>query len=121
VVFGPFLCLVVFQIIFPAVSASKPAVEEVVAFLAGNLEKDVAEAFSRGNGLMAFTANDLRLEFQGLPPGLSGPYLRYRKRNRKGDKELEDRRSLEENPVDGKSGFGAATESEVVDQPHIRL
>jgi hypothetical protein len=66
---GPFLRLVIlFQIIFPAVSASKPAVEEVVAFLAGNLETDVAEAFSRGNGLLAFTADDSRLEFHGLPP-----------------------------------------------------
>jgi hypothetical protein len=68
-----------FQIIFPAVSASKPAVEEEVAFLTGNLETDVAKAFSRGNGFLTFIANDSRPRFHGLPPRSSGPYLRYRK------------------------------------------
>lgn len=82
----PFLGLAVFQIVFRAISASKPAVEEEVALLAGNLETDVAEAFSRGNGLLTFTANNSRLKFHGLPPGLSGPYLRHRKWNEKGDK-----------------------------------
>jgi hypothetical protein len=61
---------VLFQIIFPAVSASKPAVEEEVTFLAGNLETHVTEAFSRDNGLLTFAANDSRLEFHGLPPRL---------------------------------------------------
>jgi hypothetical protein len=43
-------------------------VEEVVALLAGNFETDVAEAFSRDNGLMTFAAEDDCSEFHGLPP-----------------------------------------------------
>jgi hypothetical protein len=90
VAFGLLLCLaVLFQIVFPAVSASKPAVEEVVVFLAGNLETDVAEAFSRGNGLLTFTANDARLEFHGLPPGLFWSLLEIselKEKRRQGEK-----------------------------------
>jgi hypothetical protein len=43
---------------FPAVLSAKPAVEEVVALLAGNLEADETEAFSRDNGLLTFDTDD---------------------------------------------------------------
>jgi hypothetical protein len=42
-------------------------VEEVVALLTGDLEADVAEAFSRENGLLTFAADEDRSEFHGLP------------------------------------------------------
>jgi len=45
-------------------------VEEVVALLAGNLEADVAEAFSRENGLLTFAADDDCPEFHRIPPQL---------------------------------------------------
>jgi hypothetical protein len=48
-----------------------PAVEEVVALLAGNLEADETEAFSRDNGLLAFAAENDRPEFQSSPPWLA--------------------------------------------------
>jgi hypothetical protein len=41
----------------------KPAVKEVVALFAGNLEADESRSFSRGNGLLAFTADDRFSEF----------------------------------------------------------
>jgi hypothetical protein len=53
---------------FPAVSAPKPAVEELVAFLAGNLEADETETLSRDNGLLTFAADGDCLEFHRLPP-----------------------------------------------------
>jgi hypothetical protein len=53
---------------FPAILAAKPAVEEAVALLAGNLEADETKAFSRNNGLLTFAADDDRLEFHGSPP-----------------------------------------------------
>jgi len=48
-----------------------PAVEEVVALLARNLEADKTEAFSRDNGLLAFTAENDRPEFHSSPPWLT--------------------------------------------------
>jgi hypothetical protein len=54
------------QIGFPAVPALLPAVEEVVAFLAGNLEIHEAETFSREDRLLTFAADDLSPEFHGL-------------------------------------------------------
>ena len=45
---------------FPAVPTTESAVEEVVALLAGDLEADVAKAFSRDNGLLTFAADDDR-------------------------------------------------------------
>jgi hypothetical protein len=45
---------------FQAIPAWKPAVEEVIAFLAGNLETGETEAFSRDNGLLTFAADDGR-------------------------------------------------------------
>jgi hypothetical protein len=48
------------QINFPAIPAKKPAVEEVVALLAGNLEADATETFSRDNRLVTFAADDDR-------------------------------------------------------------
>lgn len=53
---------------FPAVLATKPAVEEVVALLPGNLEIDKTEAFSRSNWLLTFTADDGCPEFHRSPP-----------------------------------------------------
>jgi hypothetical protein len=45
----------------------KPAVEEVVALLAWNLEAHETEAFSRDNGLLAFAAENDRPEFHSSP------------------------------------------------------
>jgi hypothetical protein len=59
---------VLFQIILPAVSIWKPAMEEEVAFLTGHFETDVPVVFSLSNRLLAFAANDSLLEFQRLPP-----------------------------------------------------
>jgi hypothetical protein len=53
---------------FPAVLPGKPAVEEVVALLAGNLEADETEAFSRDNGLLTLAADDDSPEFHSSPP-----------------------------------------------------
>src|SRR5437016_1517543 len=53
---------------FLAVPATKPAVEEVLALLAGNLEADVAEAFSWDNRLLTYAADDDCLEFHRSPP-----------------------------------------------------
>src|SRR5882724_6037383 len=58
------------QEIVPTVSGSKPAVEEVVILLAGNLEADVTETLSRGDGLLTFAADDDSSEFHQLPPQL---------------------------------------------------
>ena len=44
--------------------------EEVVAFLSGNLEADVTEALSRDNGLHTFAADDNCSEFHRSPPQL---------------------------------------------------
>jgi hypothetical protein len=43
-------------------------VKEVVALLAGDLEADKTETFSRDNGLLTFTAEDDCFEFHGSPP-----------------------------------------------------
>src|SRR5882724_6686359 len=56
------------QEIVPTVSGSKPAVEEVVTLLAGNLEADVTETLSRDDGLLTFAANDGCPEFHRSPP-----------------------------------------------------
>jgi len=53
---------------FPAVPATKPAVEEVVALPTGNLETNEIEAFSRDNRLLTFTAQVAYSEFHGSPP-----------------------------------------------------
>jgi hypothetical protein len=45
-------------------------VEEVVAFLAGNLEVHEAQTFFREDRLLTFVAYDRCPEFHGLPPGL---------------------------------------------------
>jgi hypothetical protein len=55
------------QVTVPAVCAAKPAVEVVVAFLAGHLEVDKTEPISPDNGLLAFAANNLGLEFHNSP------------------------------------------------------
>ena len=56
------------QEIVPTVSGSKPAVEEVVTLLAGNLEADVTETLSRDNGLLTLAANGDCPEFHRSPP-----------------------------------------------------
>src|SRR6266404_1078333 len=56
------------QQIVPAVPGSKPAVEEVVTLLAGNLEADVTETLSRDNGLLTLAANGDCPEFHRSPP-----------------------------------------------------
>jgi hypothetical protein len=71
--------------------------KKVVTLLAGNLEADKSRGFSRGNGLLAFTANDGFFEFHNFlsliyshearsaeprrlrASGTIGPYFRYRK------------------------------------------
>jgi len=58
---------VLLQVSFPAVCAAKPAVEVVIAFPAGHLEVDKTEPFSPDNGLLAFAANNLGLEFHNSP------------------------------------------------------
>jgi hypothetical protein len=52
---------------FPAVLSGKPAVEEVVTLLAGNLEADESEAFSRNNGLLTLAADNDSPEFHRSP------------------------------------------------------
>jgi hypothetical protein len=47
----------------PTVPAPKPAMEEVVALFAGNLEADESRSLPGGNGLLAFTADDRFSEF----------------------------------------------------------
>src|SRR6266436_3776058 len=67
----PFLLLsALAHVSFPAVPATKPAVEEVVVLPAGNLEADVAEACSGDDGLLALGADDNFSEFHGSPPQL---------------------------------------------------
>src|SRR6266403_214995 len=67
--FESFLLLSAFpHVSFPAVPATKPAVEEVVALLAGNLEADIARGFSRNDGLLTFAADDDGSEFHSSPP-----------------------------------------------------
>src|SRR6267378_2485550 len=63
------------QEIVPTVSGSKPAVEEVVTLLAGNLEADENEAFSRDNGLLTLAANGDCPEFHRSPPHLCLVFL----------------------------------------------
>src|SRR5882672_1363493 len=58
------------QVSFPAVPGAKPAVEEVVAFLAGNFEAGETETSSRDNGLLTFAADEDCPEFQRSPPKL---------------------------------------------------
>jgi hypothetical protein len=48
--------------------------EKVVAFLARNLEADVAGVFSMDYWLLTFTANDFRPEIHGSPFNLLGPH-----------------------------------------------
>ena len=43
----------------------------MVALLAGNLEADETEAFSRDNGLLTSAAENDRPEFHSSPPGLA--------------------------------------------------
>ena len=50
---------------FPAVSASKPTVEELVALFSESLEADETEVLSRNNGLLTFAANVDCPEFHG--------------------------------------------------------
>jgi hypothetical protein len=57
----PFLLLSTFHnVSFPAIPARKPAVEEVIALLAGNLKTGETETFSRDNRLVTFAADDDR-------------------------------------------------------------
>jgi hypothetical protein len=49
--------------------------EEVVALLAGNLEADETEAFSRDNGLLTFAADDNGPEFHWSPPQICMLFL----------------------------------------------
>src|SRR5260370_24191579 len=58
------------QEIVPAVSGSKPAVEEVVTLLARNFEAHVTVALSRDNWLLTFAADDDCSEFHRSPPQL---------------------------------------------------
>ena len=60
---------------FPAVPATKSAVEEVIALLAGNFEADETEAFSRDNGLFTLAANGDCPEFHRSPPHLCLVFL----------------------------------------------
>jgi len=62
----PFLLLpVLSHVSFPAVSASKPTVEELVALFSESLEADETEVLSRNNGLLTFAANVDCPEFHG--------------------------------------------------------
>jgi hypothetical protein len=49
-------------------------VEEVVAFLAGDLEAGVAGAFSRDNGLLTFAADEDSSEFHRSPFSFCLPF-----------------------------------------------
>ena len=65
----PFLLLsALAQVSFPAVPATKPAVEEVIAVHTWNLEADVSEVCSRDDGLLALAGGDDFSEFHGSPP-----------------------------------------------------
>jgi hypothetical protein len=65
----PFLLLsALAHVSFPAVPATKPAVEEVIAVHTWNLEADVSEVCSRDDGLLALAAGDDFPEFHGSPP-----------------------------------------------------
>src|SRR5215813_3888997 len=62
----PFLLLPVLpHVSSPAVSASKPTVEELVALFSESLEADETEVLSRNNGLLTFAANVDCPEFHG--------------------------------------------------------
>src|SRR5260370_35316973 len=63
------------QEIVPAVSGSKPAVEEVVTRHARNFEAHVTVALSRDNWLLTLAANDGCPEFHRSPPKLSLRFL----------------------------------------------
>src|SRR5215472_5097081 len=70
--FASFLLLSAFRHVgFPAVSARKPAVEEVVVLLARNLEANKTEVLSRDNGLLTFATDNDRFEFHSSPLQLS--------------------------------------------------
>jgi len=58
------------QVDFPAVPATKSAVEEVIALLAGDFETDESEAFARDNGFLTLAANDDCPESHRSPPHL---------------------------------------------------
>src|SRR6266550_4879209 len=65
----PFLLLsALAHVSFPAVPATKPAVEEVIAVHTWNLEADVSEVCSRDDGLLTLAAGDDFSEFHGSPP-----------------------------------------------------
>src|SRR6266403_645506 len=65
----PFLLLsALAQVSFPAVPATKPAVEEVIAVHTWNLEADVSEVCSRDDRLLALAGGDDFSEFHGSPP-----------------------------------------------------
>jgi hypothetical protein len=57
----PFLLLsALHHVNFPAIPVRKPAVEEVIALLAGNLETGETETVSRNNGLLTLAADNDR-------------------------------------------------------------
>ena len=58
------------HISIPAVPAMKPPMEKQITLLAGNLEADVTETLSRGDGLLTFAADDDCSEFHRSPPQL---------------------------------------------------
>jgi len=60
--------LVFLQVGFPAVRATKHAVEKAVALLARNFDADEAEALSRKNRLLTFAAGNGCSEFHTSPP-----------------------------------------------------
>lgn len=64
------------QVMFPAVPARKSAVEEVVAFLARNLEANETELFSRENGLATFAADYDSSRFHRSAPALLARFHR---------------------------------------------
>src|SRR6266404_532455 len=63
------------QEIVPAVSGSKPAVEEVATRRARNFEAHVTVALSRDNWLLTLAANDGCPEFHRSPPKLCLRFL----------------------------------------------
>jgi hypothetical protein len=73
-------------------------VQEVVAFLAGNLELHKAETFPREDRLLTFVADNRSPEFHGLTSRRMAvaicPYLRYRKWKEKDDNGYERLRKL---------------------------
>src|SRR5712692_5051526 len=64
----PKALLALVEVPFPAVSDTKPVMEELVGFLPWNLEAD--KAFAGDNGQVALTAVDDCCPFHGSPPEL---------------------------------------------------